>query len=500
MAAHFNFTPPQRDLFLGAHLAFATGVLSIPVSTAIGLIADIVPSRKTLYALTVALAGVSSLATASMTITYTHLYLARFVTGGCMAGSLPIVFSLLGDYFDATDRDAASSGLTVSMDLGILFGQLFAGIVGPTKGWQYPFLVCGCICIVTALLVQLFVSDPKRGATEVALQELLQSGQSYNRKFTFQRLYDATTNQLCNTLIVTQGFFTNIPWGIIFVFLNDYLSQECGLSIPKATYLLLVFGVGAALGGTGLPSPVAIPLASTNATKAAAAAATTTTTTTTCLIITPTTADEDFINPHLVLTMYFPMTISYRPPTFFIADDVVSRNKKGTSTNTTTPITTTSTTITTTLAPMQHGLEHSANFHLFSLQFSYPSGPSQITYIISRYHPPKLQISSQPLQHVPLTAPTACIDSAFKAWLTCPFFLLLPSGTTTIRISTSPVSSPATTKNHAHDLTNIQWNLLHTYGSPPSTSVLQHATVSPASYRSLFSVTWLLSIIKIHIL
>jgi hypothetical protein len=235
---------------------------------------------------------------------------------------------------------------------------------------------------------------------------------------------------------------------------------------------------------TGLPSPVAIPLASTNATKAAAAAATTTTTTTR-LIITPTTADEDFINPHLVLTMYFPMAISYRPPTFFIADDVVSRNKKGTSTNTTTPTTTTSTTITTTLAPMQHGLEHSANFHLFSLQFSYPSGPSQITYIISRYHPPQLQISSQPLQHVPLTAPTACIDSAFKAWLTCPFFLLLPSGTAIIRISTSPpVSYPATTKNHAHDLTNIQWNLLHTYSSPPSTSVLQHATVSPASYKS----------------
>jgi hypothetical protein len=117
--------------------------------------------------------------------------------------------------------------------------------------------------------------------------------------------------------------------------------------------------------------------------------------------------------------------------------------------------------------------------------FSYPSGPSQITYIISRYHPPQLQISSQPLQHVPLTAPTACIDSAFKAWLTCPFFLLLPFGTAIIRISTSPpVSYPATTKNHAHDLTNIQWNLLHTYSSPPSTSVLQHATVSPASYKS----------------
>ncbi len=48
---------------------------------------------------------------------------------------------------------------------------------------------------------------------------------------------------------------------------------------------------------TGLPSPAAIPIAATNAT-------------TTRVIITPTTADDDFTNTHLVLTMYFPMAIS----------------------------------------------------------------------------------------------------------------------------------------------------------------------------------------------
>jgi len=259
MATYFNLSPSQRDLYLGAHLAFATGVLSLPVSTSIGLVADVVPSRKTLYALTVFLAGVSSLtiattssstsSTSSSTTTYTQLYISRFISGGCMAGSLPVAFSLIADYFDATERNAASSGLTVAMGLGILFGQLVAGMVGPTRGWQYPFTICGYTCILTAILVQLFVTDPQRGAKEGPLQELLQSGKSYDRKFTFQRFYHAATHQLSNTVILTQGFFTNIPWGIIFVFLNDYLSQECGLSIQKATYLLLLFGIGAALGG-----------------------------------------------------------------------------------------------------------------------------------------------------------------------------------------------------------------------------------------------------------
>lgn len=253
MASYFNLSPSQRDLYLGANLAFATGVLSLPVSTGIGIIADVVPSRKTLYALTVFLAGISSLAisptSSASSITYTQLYISRFVSGGCMAGSLPVAFSLIADYFDVTERNAASSGLTVAMGLGIIFGQLLAGILGPTRGWQYPFTICGYLCILTAILVQIFVTDPQRGAKEGPLQQMLQSGKSYDRKFTFQRFYQATTHQLSNTIILTQGFFTNIPWGIIFVFLNDYLSQECGLSIQNATYLLLLFGIGAALGG-----------------------------------------------------------------------------------------------------------------------------------------------------------------------------------------------------------------------------------------------------------
>ena len=46
-----------------------------------------------------------------------------------------------------------------------------------------------------------------------------------------------------------QGFFANIPWGVMFVFLNDFLSQERGLSVPDATFIVAIFGVGGAVGG-----------------------------------------------------------------------------------------------------------------------------------------------------------------------------------------------------------------------------------------------------------
>ncbi len=70
-----------------------------------------------------------------------------------MAGAVPIAFSLLGDLFDAKDRNAASSGLTAMMGGGILFGQVFAGMIGDTQGWKQPFYVSGLLSMVTGIMV-----------------------------------------------------------------------------------------------------------------------------------------------------------------------------------------------------------------------------------------------------------------------------------------------------------------------------------------------------------
>ena len=111
MAETFHFSSSQRDLYLGSNIALATGVLSLPLAAFIGYIADHVDSRKRLFAGTVFMGGVSSWCT-GMSQTYAQLFFARFICGGCMSGSVPIAFSLLGDLFDAEDRNVASSGLT----------------------------------------------------------------------------------------------------------------------------------------------------------------------------------------------------------------------------------------------------------------------------------------------------------------------------------------------------------------------------------------------------
>ena len=247
MAETLGMSEGQRDLYLGSYCALALGVFSLPISGGIGFMADFY-SRKYLYVLCL-LFGSLSCAWTAWSHSFASLFLARLWNGGFMAASVPVAFSLLGDLFAAEERNAASSGLTAMMGLGIIWGQVYAGTVGPSLGWRHPFYVSAVVTLVTAIFVLIWVKEPQRGAKEKALQDMLQAGNKYDRKLTLDGFVHAMTRNQSNSILLWMGFFTSLPWGIVFVFLNDFLSQEKGFSVPDATFMVMLFGVGCALGG-----------------------------------------------------------------------------------------------------------------------------------------------------------------------------------------------------------------------------------------------------------
>lgn len=247
MADFFDMTNDARDLYLGSYCALAVGVFSLPLSAFFGFMADFY-SRKYLFVACM-LCGVLSAAWTGWSQSYWSLFFARLCSGGCMSGSVPVAFSLLGDLFSTEERNAASSGLTAMMGLGIIAGQVYAGMVGPTKGWQYPFYVSALLQLVVTLIIALWVSEPVRGGKEKALQDVFKAGNKYDRQLTLEGFIHAIHENASNSILLWQGFFTSLPWGIVFVFLNDYLSQEKGFSVPEATFMVMLFGVGCAIGG-----------------------------------------------------------------------------------------------------------------------------------------------------------------------------------------------------------------------------------------------------------
>lgn len=79
-----------------------------------------------------------------------------------------------------------------------------------------------------------FVREPLRSGKEQVTQDMIAKRTKYERKL-LNAFINEIVNNHTNILIMLKDFFTNIPWGIYFTFLNDYLSQEQGLSIHEAT-------------------------------------------------------------------------------------------------------------------------------------------------------------------------------------------------------------------------------------------------------------------------
>ena len=309
-ADEFGFDDETRDKKLGGHIALAFWLLGAPAAFLVGCLADVLP-RAPLFAIAVSIGEGSCLAT-YFTTTYEQLFLTRALTGISVGGALPLIASVLGDLYEAKDRSAVMAAVGIGTGIGIALGQGIAGFLGPIYGWRLPFLIVSVPAIICALLVLFTVRDPERGGNEEAYlqsscrfemdsihendmplsdntrpaskrEALSIGGDSFREEddelrseissessapFTMCEKCSATIMQAidctawraqCQTLkmllrcksvalILLQGAPGCLPWGVVNSYLNDFLASNRGMSVEKATTVILVFGFGNFLG------------------------------------------------------------------------------------------------------------------------------------------------------------------------------------------------------------------------------------------------------------
>lgn len=284
IAREFDFDDEEKDRKLGGDISLAFFLLGAPASVFIGCLAD-TAERPFVFACTV-LIGEGACFASFWIKSYGALYICRAITGFAVGGALPLIYSILGDLFAAKDRHVVTAVVSFGVGAGIAVGQAIAGYIGPRYGWRMPFLIVSIPAIACALAVLWFVQDPERGAMEEAVLEKcdedgialvpiqsesslkLPDDQSISSKkgpqiddlhseqnlLFIQNLSLPLRNffRLVSTptmlLSLIQGAPGCVPWGIINVFLNDYLSEDLGFSVETATTILMCFSVGNALG------------------------------------------------------------------------------------------------------------------------------------------------------------------------------------------------------------------------------------------------------------
>lgn len=245
IAREFGMSNDDRDTKLGGHVSAAFFLFGAPVSLIVGYFADNL-HRPLVFAIVVILGEIPCFATAFVT-NYTELFWCRALTGIAVGGIVPLTYSLLGDLYPARLRSLAAALVGVCIGGGILVGQMIGGLVGTHDSWRTPFIIVSVPAIIMAIAIFFFVDDPKRGQQEDAA---IASGETYAGRFTWDKAIDMLLVRT-NLLIFLTAAASTIPWGAISVFANDYLSQDQGLGSEKSTFVVVMFGVGAAAGILG---------------------------------------------------------------------------------------------------------------------------------------------------------------------------------------------------------------------------------------------------------
>jgi predicted MFS family arabinose efflux permease len=243
----FGFSRAEIDQRLGADVNLIFWMLGGVTTLFIGFVADRGWSRKWLLVL-VAVLGQLACIGSGLSHTYDQLYWARAMTGFGVGGAFPLVYSLIGDYFPPRRRAAATATIGFAMGAGVAIGQLTAGMLLAEHGWRFPFFLIGVAGLCSTVLFALVAREPRRGQQEAGLKDLIEAGGVYEERIRLRdipALFKVRTNLLLFAATIPGA----IPWGIFFVYLNDFYAHDKGFSVADATVLVILIGVAAICGG-----------------------------------------------------------------------------------------------------------------------------------------------------------------------------------------------------------------------------------------------------------
>ena len=171
---------------------------------------------------------------------FIQLLLARIGVGVGEAGGSPPAHAMISDYFPPGKRSTALSIYSTGIYFGILIGFLMGGYLNQHLGWRVAFFAIGIPGVVFSLLFFVTVKEPRRGATDQALQQ-----DTHTLGQVLQRLYSSKT-------FVWLALATGLHVFCIYGLLNWAPSFLIRLHAMKSSgvgaVLGPVFGIGGAIG------------------------------------------------------------------------------------------------------------------------------------------------------------------------------------------------------------------------------------------------------------
>jgi len=158
--ADLKISDGQMGLLAGLAFASSYGLMCIPIARLAERF-----KRTTIIAVAITVWSAFT-ALCGMAHTFTQLLLFRIGVGGGEAGYAPAAQSLISDYYPPEKRASALAVFALGVPLGTLFGALAGGYIAQHIDWRAAFLIVGAPGLVLALVVKLFLKEPRRGQSD----------------------------------------------------------------------------------------------------------------------------------------------------------------------------------------------------------------------------------------------------------------------------------------------------------------------------------------------
>lgn len=245
VSKEYGYDSFQRDLYLGGYIALATMLGQMIGSAISGVLTDFYSRKRIL--ITALLCGAAAMILFGLTHAYPVLLFLRVITGGCQGAIVPVLFSLLGDFYSVDERATYSAVVSSCLGGGMMLGQLFTGYMLSSLGWRLPFIIMGVNSFLAAIYLEVVLREPQKGAKEDALAQVLSQGISLP-PLSFATFLESMSIPTVAIMLI-QTVPNTVPWGVLSAHLHDFLATDEHLTMNEATSLIALFGAGAAFGG-----------------------------------------------------------------------------------------------------------------------------------------------------------------------------------------------------------------------------------------------------------
>ena len=160
--ADLKLSDTQLGLLSGLVFAVFYATLGLPIAR----LADR-SSRRNIIAISLAVWSVMT-ALCGLAQNFTHLMFARIVEGIGEAGAGPPSQSIIADLYPPEQRASAMAIYSLGVLLGGGLGMVIGGFVAHSYGWRAAMMVVGLPGVALAIIVRLFVVEPRRGLADGA--------------------------------------------------------------------------------------------------------------------------------------------------------------------------------------------------------------------------------------------------------------------------------------------------------------------------------------------